>query len=139
MLSFELEKENIIVTIQKDIFYKNFKIYTDSFDFNKEQEIDTAYDRNIVVKIDIEKINLSQDCINALKNIEKKESSFVFIEDVNTLYFSNNNVIKISLSSKFRFYNENLKNKKIPIPLKSFIINKKRLKQIECLLKIKNF
>lgn len=139
MLDFELEKENIVVTIKKDIFYYNFKIYKDSFDFDKKQKINTAYEGNIIVNVDLNKINLNKECINALKNIKNKESSFVFIEDINTLYFSENNIVRINLSSEFRFYNENLKNKKIPIPLRAFIINQKKIKQIECLLKIKKF
>tara|TARA_Y100001960_G_scaffold334082_1_gene444648 strand:- start:12788 stop:13207 length:420 start_codon:yes stop_codon:yes gene_type:complete len=139
MLDFELEKENIIVTIKKDIFYYNFKIYKDSFDLNKKQEIDTAYEGNIIIKIDLNQINLNKECINALKNVKNNQSAFVFIEDVNTLYFSENNIVRINLSSEFRFYNENLKNKKIPIPIRAFIVNPRKLKQIECLLKIKKF
>jgi len=139
MLDFELEKENIIVTIKKDIFYYNFKIYKDSFDFDKKQKINTAYEGNIIIKIDLNQINLNKECISALKSVKNNKSAFLFVEDVNTLYFSENNIVRINLSSEFRFYNENLKNKKIPIPLRAFIINQKKIKQIECLLKIKKF
>lgn len=139
MLDFELEKENIIVTIKKNIFYYNFKIYKDSFDFDKKQKINTAYEGNIIIKIDLNQINLNKECISALKSVKNNKSAFLFVEDVNTLYFSENNIVRINLSSEFRFYNENLKNKKIPIPLRTFIINQKKIKQIECLLKIKKF
>jgi len=133
MLDFELEKENIIVTIKKDIFYYNFKIYKDSFDFDKKQKINTAYEGNIIIKIDLNQINLNKECISALKSVKNNKSAFLFVEDVNTLYFSENNIVRINLSSEFRFYNENLKNKKIPIPLRAFIINQKKIKQIKCL------
>ena len=137
MINFKIKDNKIIAKILFDLFYDNSKIYYGNNGCNKEPEIaiNSARDKKIKLKIELEDISFSKEFVELLE----KEGNDLSLLQKTYLHFSKNNIIDIRLSNDYSFYNENLNGVEIEVNRNGFVIGKEKIQQLKNLLKIRSF